>query len=67
MYIESMYLPTILNHNEENPPNSHFLNDSVAGRAMTSSATAELVSCLLMRCGVLGRIFGFNHKIMINV
>jgi hypothetical protein len=38
----------------------------VAGGAMSSGDGGGSLSCLLMRGVVLGRVFGFNHKIMIN-
>jgi hypothetical protein len=45
-----------------------WLKLSRGARAATSSGDGEgscRASCV--RCGVLGRFFGFNHKIIINV
>jgi hypothetical protein len=39
---------------------------SVVGGATSSGDGGGSLSCLLMRGVVLRRVFGFNHKIMIN-
>jgi hypothetical protein len=51
----------------ENIFNIWSMTITVAGSRRVVRQRRSLLSCLLMRCGVLGRVFEFNHKIMINV